>query len=247
MSAYSKWTISTQIKFKDPIDALKIFIRDIDFVHTPGPDLWIMKGRGDKYKAYNDDYGLIIDDEHFDDFEISEWEKYLSSALSNPDWHSRVRGGTELNISFAELAKMVQLSIDLGVMPSPFMSDDNDKDCRKIDIRGNADDAMSPYSFKIGDLSELVAEDHNYCVISVGAPSNDGGACYLKTYIGLGKLLLKRYEFQFSTIIASSNPKELNSIFAKIKSPEFYLAEYNKNGSIQSLDEIQMMVEGWQT
>lgn len=246
MSAYSKWTISTRIKFKDPIVALNIFINDIDFVHTPGPDLWIMRGRENKYKAYNDDYGLIIDDEDFDDFDISAWENYLSSALLDPDWHSRVRGGTELNISSVELAKMIRLSIDLGVMPPPFINDDSDMDYVKIDIRSNTDGAMSPYSFKIGDLSEAVADGHNYCVLSVGAPSNDGGACYLKAYVGLGKLLLKSYEFQFSKIIANLHPNELNSIFAKIKPPEFYLAQYNECGSIPSLDEIQMMVEGWQ-
>lgn len=247
MSSYSTWTISTRIKFKDPIAALNIFINDIYFVHTPGPDLWIMKGRENKYKAYNDDYGLIIDDEDFDDFEISEWENYLSSVLSNPDWHSRVRGRTELNISFKELAKMIQLSIDLGVMPPPFINDDSDKDFRKIDIRGNTDGAMSPYSFKIRDLSKAVADDHNYCVISVGTPSNDGGACYLEAYIGLGTLLLKSYEFQFLETIAILYASEINSIFANIKPAEFYLSEYNEYGSIPSLDEIQMMVEGWQT
>lgn len=245
MAAYFTWIKSSSIKFKDRQSALELLLNDIDFIQTPGPVLSIMKGRGNKYKVYNDDYGLIIDEEDFDDFDVSEWDGFMSLALSDINWKSRVRGGTEINVSFEDLAKMVQLSIDLEMMPSPFANFDLVNGCTTLDIKGDTDDIVAPYHLKIVELADLVVGDERYCIVSVGTPSSDGGACYLKLYIFSGRSKLKSYEFDFSRFSLASHQGDLQSIFSNIKSPEAYLIDYNEHASVPDMERIQAIMDGW--
>lgn len=242
MPASFKWTSSTPIGLKDYDQALQTFLGDLYQIGTPGPWLFVHDSGGE-IRVYNDDWGLIIDDQDEDMFSSEEktlWDNYMSTALARADWRDAVVDGEGIKVTTEELARLVKLSLELEIMKAPLELCIDQPGKYRVRLRGDTDGEACPYNWDEASFLDLVSNEDRYCIQSIATPSNDVDYFYMFVSFYRGSLELKSYRIKASGIDFSHEKLRdawelVENLFNGIQDPEALLKEFTDTAAVATL------------